>query len=205
MKITATSDIDLTELQPYWSELESELAVLIEERTVFLRSVNPPTWIQFFADSAWWVKALGAYAAIYVAAIIKEAGGDTWRDRARLVAPAIETENRVLKLARALVRLREQLPARCKLVLGLPVPDDYFGVRFELLGRDQEVLAAEIALFVQYVPAIERLIESEGIEYGEVTGAVTLVIEEDSSLRVAWMDRESLKVAKRIVHLDGTD
>jgi hypothetical protein len=203
MKVTATSDIDLGALQLYWSELENDLGVLIEERTIFLRSVEPPSWIQFFADSAWWVKALGAYAAIYVAAIVNKASGETWRNRAKLAAPAIDAGNRVLKLALSLVTLRAKLSTRSKLVLGLPVPDDYFGVRFELLGQDQDVLAAEIALFVQYVPAIERLIELEGIKYGKVAGAVTLVLEEDSSLRVAWTDRESFQGAERILRIDN--
>jgi hypothetical protein len=174
----------------------------VDERLILLRSAEPPSWIQFFAEAPWWVKALGAYAALYVAEITKEAGRDTWRNRAKVASAAIGSKNQIARFARGLLKLKARVAPRTKLVLGLPIPDDYFGVRFELVGRDEDLLAAEIALFARYVPAIERLIEAEGLRYGRVTGAVMLTIGDDTSLRVTWMDRERLEVEERVLRLD---
>jgi hypothetical protein len=106
----------------------------------------------------------------------------------------------MVKVARSVLRLRASLPERTKLVLGLPIPDDYFGVRFELVGRDEEILAAEISLFVRYVPAIEKLIQTEELR-GKVTGAIILLIQEDLSLKVTWMNRQLLKIEERVLRL----
>src|SRR6266567_9622734 len=156
MKALATSDIDPAVLEILRADLAPELELTIDERSIVLKSAEPPSWIQFFADAPWWVKVLGAYATLYVAELVKEAAKETWRERAKLARRTVAAGNTVVKLARSLVKLRGALPGRSKLILGLPVPDDYFGVRFELVGKDEEILAAEISLFVRYVPAIEK-------------------------------------------------
>ena len=203
MKATATSDVDQQALELLCNQLQPDLDLSLDEHAIILRSAEPPSWVQFFAEAPWWIKALGAYAALYIAEIVKEAGKEIWKERAKLARVATGTGNRVLKLARSLVALRDRIPKRTKFVFGLPVPDDYFGTRLELIGKDEDIIAAEIALFIRYIPAIERLIETEGLRAGKVTGAITLHIAEDSSLRVAWMNRESLKIEERTLYLDN--
>jgi hypothetical protein len=202
MKATATSDVDHAALELLREQLQPDLELSLDEHAIILRSAEPPSWVQFFAEAPWWIKALEAYAALYVAEIVKAAGKETWKERAKLTRAAVGTGNKVLKLARSFVALRDRIPKKTKLVLGLPVPDDYFGTRFELIGENENIIAAEIALFIRYVPAIERIIEAEGLRAGKVTGAITLRIAEDSSLRVTWMNRESLKIEDRTLHLE---
>lgn len=200
MKALATSDIDPALLRTLRADLSPELELTIDERTVSLKSAEPPSWIQFFAEAPWWIQALGAYAAVYVAELVKEAGRETWKQKAQLAHRTVDASNRMVKVARSVLRLRASLPERTKLVLGLPIPDDYFGVRFELVGRDEEILAAEISLFVRYVPAIEKLIQTEELR-GKVTGAIILLIQEDLSLKVTWMNRQLLKIEERVLRL----
>jgi hypothetical protein len=200
MKALATSDIDPNLLEALRAELAPDIELAIDERSIAMKSVEPPSWIQFFAEAPWWAQALGAYAAIYVAELVKEAGKETWKQRANLASRSVSAANGVVKLARSLLRLRAALPGRSKLVLGLPVPDDYFGVRFELVGREEAILSAEIALFVSYIPFIEKLIETESLR-NKVTGSIILVIQEDFSLRITWMDRHSLTVEERVLSL----
>lgn len=176
--------------------------VVIVARPIVLRSAEPPSWIQLFAEAPWWVQALSAYAAVYVAEIVKGAGKETWQNRAKIASTVAGTMNRIARFAFSLIKLKSAAKARTKLVLGLPVPDDHFGVRFELIGQDEDVLATEIALFVNYIPAIEQLIEAEGLSEGQVTGAIILVVTDDASLRVTWMDRECLEVQERLLRLE---
>ena len=107
-----------------------------------------------------------AYSGLYVAELVKEAAKTTWKERAKLVPAVLRTGNSLGKLTRALLRLRGTAAGRTKLVLGLPVPDDYFGVRFELIGQDEEILAAEISLFVRYLPALQELLDREAHRHG---------------------------------------
>jgi hypothetical protein len=106
-----------------------------------------------------------------------------------LVSAGLRTGNALGKLSRAILRLRESTGERTKLVLGLPVPDDYFGVRFELIGRAEEIVAAEIALFVRHLQALQELLDREALPLG-VVGAVNVLVREDGALMVAWMGRD---------------
>ena len=201
LKATSTADIDLRTLAALRDDLSADLEIEVSESQIFLRSAEPPSWIQFLADAPWWVQAFGAYSALYVAELVKEAAKTTWAERAAIVRKAKVTTKVLGRFARRLARLRSSLPERSQLVIGLPVPDDYFGVRFELLGRDEDVLAAEIAVFASFVPALEQLIRSERLEQGRVVGAINLLVTDDLRLKVAWMDRESLGIQERVLQL----
>lgn len=203
MKAIATSDIDHRVLVALRDDLCPDIELTLDDRSISLKSVEPPSWIQFFADGPWWLKALGAYAALYTAEIVKEGGKETWTERVKIASSAAATGDKILKLAQSIANLRRSLPERSKLVLGLPVPDDYFGVRYELVAREEDLMAAEIALFVQYIPKIERLIEAEGLQSGKVTGAIMLLVCEDLTLKVTWMNRELLSIEERTLHLDN--
>ena len=197
--------MDTRPLELFRDEMRPEFEVVVDDRAIFLRSAEPPSWIQLFADAQWWVKALGAYAALYVSELVKESAKETWRHRAKMARASVAAGNRILRIARSLKKLQGELPDRTDLVLGLPVPDDHFGVRFVVFGRDEDLLAAEIALFVRHLPAIERLVEDEGLRLGKVVGAVNLQLREDGTLHVGWMDRERLNLEERILVLpNGT-
>lgn len=201
MNVLATGDVNSSVLAAFRDELSADLDVVLDEHRIMLRSAEPSSWIQFFADAPWWMQTLGAYAAIYVSEIVREAGKDTWKQKGRLVDAALSGADRLAKLAAALARVRAGLPDRTRLVLGLPVPDDYLGIRFELQGCDEEVLAVEIALFVRHLPGLETLIEKERLKEGKVTGAVKLMPLENGSMSVSWMDRTSLTIVERVLPL----
>lgn len=197
MKALATSDIDPNVLESLRHELSPDLELVLDKRSIMLRSAEPPSLIQFFAEGQWWLKALGAYAALYVAEIVKEAGKETWKNRTKILRVSVAAGDKILKFARALTKMRESLPVRSKLVLGLPVPDEYFGVRYELVAREADLMASEIALFVSYIPQIEKLVVSEGLRKGNVTGPLMLTTCDDLTLKVTWMDRKSLTIEER--------
>ena len=104
MKALATSDIDPNLLEALRAELAPDIELAIDERSIAMRSVEPPSWIQFFAEAPWWAQALGAYAAVYVAELVKEAGKETWKQRANLASRSVSAANGVVKLARSLLR-----------------------------------------------------------------------------------------------------
>ena len=187
----ATSDIPQAPLETFCHQVSAAgIDAEVSESRILLRSAEPPSWIQLFADSSWWVKGLGAFATLYVAELVKEAAKTTWQARAKAAHLATRTANNALgRFSKAILRLRAECPERTKLVLGLPVPEDYFGAQFELVGREEELLAAEIALFLRHLSALQSLLDREALP-GGVLGAVTIRLRDNGDLYVAWLNKE---------------
>lgn len=199
LRATSTADIPLQALREFRHDLSADLDIDVDESQIYLRSAEPPSWIQFLAEAPWWVQAFGAYSALYVAELAKEAAKTTWAERAAIAHKTLAATQKLGRFADRLTQLRTALPKHSQLVIGLPVPDDHFGARFELLGRDEDVLAAEVAVFASFVPALEALVRTEHLDQGRVIGAINLLVSEEPFLKVAWMDRESLSFQERLL------
>lgn len=199
LRATSTADIQLQSLWAFRDELSDDLDIVVDESQVYLCSIEPPSWVQFFAESSWWVQAFGAYSAVYVAELVKEAAKTTWAERAAIARKTLRAKQKLGAFARRLAMLCATLPKHSQLVIGLPVPDNHFGTRFELLGRDEDVLAAEVAVFASFVPALEGLVRTEQLDKGRVVGAINLMVTEQLCLKVAWMDKETLSINERLL------
>lgn len=129
IRVHSTSGVSLDATRHVANATGTELPIEVDEGQTFFKGGTPPSWVTFFREADLWIKALGAYVAIYVAEIVKEAGKDTWRNRAKLVStPA----NLIRKYADALKKLRGEIEGRTE-------------------------IAIEVALFVHYLPGLKRL------------------------------------------------
>lgn len=142
-----------------------------------------------------------AYVGLYLAEIVKEAGKETWKDRAKIGTAVAKAGNRIKEFAGTLSRFRKRLPASTCIYIGLDVPNDYDGTRLELVGTDAEELAAQLALYINHLPAVVDLIRDEGLNRGSVATGIQLVILPDASLEIWWQDASSLQEEKRILPL----
>ena len=201
MKIVSTSDVPLAALQQWATELDSEFEAAVDEGQVHLRSMEAPSWVTFLAESSWWIKLLGAYAALYVAEIVKEAGKDTWRNRGTAVSAAKATGNRLRDLADAVADMRRRLAAPTTLGIGSPIPDEFFPTRLILQGKDSDELLPQLALFVHHLPALSRFSSEQGLTDGRVATGVFLRLRDDGALLVSWHDRETLEIHEHVLEL----
>lgn len=194
----STTDVSLALLRRFSSALESDLPISVDEQQAAYRSYEPPSWVWFLAEADWWIKALAAYSALYVAEITKELAKATWRTVAtRLKAPKQEPLER---LANELVMLREELAERTELEIGLAIPDNYFGTRLKLEGVDKAEIVVQIALFIEHVPALLTLVEKRTIRIRAATG-IFLALQPNRDLEVAWIDKDSLERETTILPL----
>ena len=108
MRARSTSDISLTTLQAVSAELSGDFQLEVDESQIFLRSAEPPSWVTFIAEADWWVNAMAAYAALYIAEIVKEAGKDSWKNRAKVVSVAIAGVNLIKRFASSLGNLKKR-------------------------------------------------------------------------------------------------
>jgi len=203
MRALATSDVPVDALKELSRDLGPDFELAVDDRQIFLKSAAAPSWVTFLASADWWVHVLAAYSAIYIAEIVREAGKQTWKDRARAVAVGVAAGKGIKKLASSLVRFRERLLPQTRLRIALPVPDDYFATSLELLGSDPIDLEIQAALFVHYLPALTTLIQSEQLERGRALAGITLKVLTDASLEVSWVDKKSFAQQRRTLPLKG--
>lgn len=198
MKVVSTTDVSLEVLSDLKAELGPEFDLDIETR-VGLHSAEPPSWVSFIAESQWWVQALAAYAAVYVAEIVKEAGKDTWRNRGKGYAVLGSSTDKLKRFARAIARALSRLRPQTRAIVGLPVPDDIYTTQLYLSSADENELAVELAMFVHHLPLLIKVMENEGITAGRVSGWVGLTLLADGSLEVSWFDKKSLDQVRRVI------
>jgi hypothetical protein len=197
LTVHSTADVSLEILYQFGRELEPDADLAVERSQTFLRSTDPPSWIVLLTEAPWWVNGLAACAALYVAEIAKEAGKDTWKNRGRVARNTRHALGRLASFAKKIVALRQRLSDRTTVSIGLPLPDDYFATRLELVGANEDEIAAELALFVHFLPAVEELIRHEALSRQVVTGEIQLHLRSDLSLEVSWLDANSMTPATR--------
>jgi hypothetical protein len=198
MKAISTVDIPLDALDQLAAELSPEIDLAVDKQQFFFKSVDPPSWVSFLAESDWWVKALAACVALYIAEIVKEAGKDTWKHRRKgltILAPAGDA---IQKLALALSKLRQKVSSKTRFAIGLPIPTENIPTSLDLVGFEPNELAVQIALFVHHLPALAALMKAERFDDNTILGGVHLKLLDDASIEVSWKDR-SFKVHKRII------
>jgi hypothetical protein len=204
LTVHSTGDVSLDLLRGLASELEPDIRLHVEERQHFFRSIEPPSYISFLADASWWIKVFGGMAALYVAELVREAAKETWKSRAKIASKMQEVSTRPLRgFAKALSKTRVQLKPHARIKIGLPVPDDFFAAQLLLEGPEQDLVEAQIALFVYHLPALIKLIKSERLDSGGAFGAIQLQLLEDGSLEVRWLNPEIEKECQRILSLDA--
>jgi len=199
LKAVSTGDVSLKILRDLSEELAPEIELEVDDRQIFMRSAEPPSWLTLLAEADWWIQGLAAYAALYVAEIVKEAAKDTWEGRARAVAAVKATGNRLWHLAEGIARLRVQISPRTRIEVGLPFPDEHFPARLEFNVSTTE------EIFVHHLPGLEALISSRAIDGDHLAAGMYLKLLADGSLEVSWQDAHTLEVQEHILRIGDAD
>ena len=78
-------------------------------------------------------------------------------------------------------------------MVGIPEPDEHFGVNLQLSLDDQAAMEVELALFVHYLPAIGNLLASHRNAGVRAISGYFLELHSDANLLVWWFDSQSLR------------
>lgn len=136
-----------------------------------------------------------------MAEIVKEAAKESWKNRAKATALVVGAANKVKLFAEKVVRLKKKLPERTDIVVALPIPNDYFGVRLTLSVDDADLLAYQIALFVSHMPRLIEAIRNEKLDGPRVANGLFLELQDNGDLKVTWFNRESLELESLVILL----
>ena len=116
LKVNSTSDVPLDQLRAAMDILEQDIEIEVNESQTFLLSAEPPSWIERFAQTDWWIKAFGAWAALYVAEVAKEAAAASFK----------ATVQQAKKLYKAVTTARKSTKQATYVSLGFPFPDESY-------------------------------------------------------------------------------
>jgi hypothetical protein len=94
--------------------------------------------------------------------------------------------------------LREHFGSTTGLLVGCPVPDDWFGTSMSLEGDQPVQLAAQVALFLAHLPALERFLDEH---VSEVATGFFLSLTDDGDMVIEWQDRATLSRHREILLL----
>jgi hypothetical protein len=194
--ITHTAGSRLPEMREWPHDLCDIFDADVDHFLGQFTSHDPETWLTLVAEAPLWIQALGAAASVYITAILAEAGKETWKERAKYFPTLSGALKGLGDLASKVVDLKRRHPPRSTVTVSIPFPHAGMGTGLSLACDSKEMVAAEIALFVHYLPKVQALIRDE-IEDKDVriSGGIQLKLLDDGSLEVEWLENAPGKPA----------
>lgn len=193
MKIQHTSDVPKAQIDDLYRDLRPYVRVEIDKGIVGYKSTDAPSWIRLIGDLPWWQQAFSAYAALYVAELVKEAAKESWRSRSKVVSAIFSTTNSLRAIARAIKVSADTYETRTEVVLFLPEPDSYFGTGLRLLTDSSDELEVQLALFVHHLAGIREIIDRNSALNSDPATGYFLQISDSGDMCVEWFHPNTLE------------
>lgn len=191
MRLIVTSDIPSgvrTTLYADWRPFGG----LEHTSEVMLKSAEAPSLIQIIGDVSQWLTPFKVAATVFLSQLAKEAATDIYKNKQKIGLALANAASTPLRLvSAALKKAREKSPRRPGLVVGLPLPDECFGIILLLPDASEEEIALRMARFIVRVERIENIIG------GEISGGhppfhnVQVIPLETGGFLVSWIDQNS--------------
>jgi Uma2 family endonuclease len=185
-ELFVTADIPPSVQEQISSEIGQVLP--IHERHVMeFRSTDGPSFVQLVADAVQWITPLKAAAIVFLSQLAKNAADEVWKNKAHLYRILKDTSvDPLYRLVRALAQAKREVSTHTRVVIGLPIPQEYLGTLLALETVDEVELAWTIANFVDKVDKINNRLQQE-LEGGhEPLSIVKLIIQPDGSFVARW-------------------
>ena len=141
-----------------------------------------------------------AAATVFLSQLAKRAADEAW-DRRREIVQALRTASvtPLRRLVAAIDQARRASDREPQIIVGLPVPDPYFGTAIHFRPEDEADIAWFVANFVVKAEAIDQTVRDEIGEDLEPMGNVQLHLRDDGSFTVRWLDREDRAWRERLI------
>lgn len=165
------------------AELSTHLKIS-KPRIISLRSFDPPSWIQLLGDAVAWQPLYAAavvFCTAYVATLGKKAAETTWDKICKR-----EDVKPLADVAITLATRANSIGGEVQVVVGLDIPDDYFGTAIAIDPSDPEEVARVLASFVVHADQLSEAMKTE-IGVGRIPAARAVVtLQDDGGLLVQY-------------------
>ena len=169
----------------------------VGETKRYLRLSGDPSLtplIQLIASADVWFY-LKAAAGIFLAALVKRAADATW-DWAQSLAENREAKP-ITEIASALALTSRLLDSEIDIIVGVDVPDDFFGTCLAIRTTDPTEIANKLACFVAHAQELTNVMEAEINAGRGPIGRAIVEVQEDASLIVKWYSMEDRQKHER--------
>ena len=146
----------------------------------FMRSVDPPSFIQLLGEVVAWLP-LKVAAMVYLSTLVKRAADATWD---KIVNK--EEVKPLTDVVTILVTAKENIDGKVDIHAGLNIPDDHFGTTLSTMSSDPEMVAYELATFLVHVEPLSKAMQEEIAAGRKPFGPANIKIQEDGGLLVNW-------------------
>jgi Uma2 family endonuclease len=185
-ELFVTADIPPSVQEQISSEI-GQILPIHERHVMEFRSTDGPSFVQLVADAVQWITPLKAAATVFLSQLAKNAADEVWKNKAHLYRILKDTSvDPLYRLVRALAQAKRELSAHTRVVIGLPIPQEYLGTLLALETVDEVELAWTIANFVDKVDKINNRLQQELAGGHEPLSIVRLIIQPDGSFVARW-------------------
>ena len=191
------SELNLTLTEKFYAHADTIRADLSRHLKVgqpqiyFMRSVDPPSFIQLLGDVAAWLP-LYLPAKAFLDTFGKLAAEAAWDKAGRVWDKIVNKEElkSLTDVATILVTAKENIDGKVDIRLGLNIPDDRRGTEISITSTDPEMVAYELATFLVHVEPLSKAMQEEIAAGREPFGPASIKILEDGSLLVNWITQD---------------
>jgi hypothetical protein len=201
-KLQSTEDLPLVLLKSVFAEPPWVEIVEVEDRQMCFRSVSPPSWMTFVATLQWWQALLGAGLGVVATTVLTEASKDAWKHKARIGKAINSGTVALLDLAKKIVTLQGLGQSHTKVLVGIPMPNEFFPAVMEVKGTTPEEIELKIAQFCLHASGIQTLLEEGRLD---PIGSPVMELCDDGDLAIKWMDRKTLEERSVLLSLSDED
>ena len=162
----------------------------------FSADPNLVSVIRVIGDVATWLP-LSAPVAVYLSTIAKRAGDATWNSMQSLFKR--KEVKPLADVATTLAETASRVDGEVYILIGLDIPDDYWGTCISIRGRDPEEIAHKMAAFLIHIEELSTVMRAE-VEAGHAPlGGATVEVQSDGSLKVKWRTVANFKEYERVI------
>ena len=192
LRLLVTDDIPAT-TQRGLIDAWQDFGALEPAGVISLRSADPPSFIQIMGEAVQWLSPLKVAATVFLSQLAKDAASDVYKNKAKIAQALAQIGAAPLRLvAESLKRVRDESPRQPRIVLGLSIPDDYFGTALSITDHSEEEVAYLIAGFVMRAEVIQQLVQAE-VDAGRPPLGRVQVMCSDGGFKLVWMDQQSVE------------
>jgi hypothetical protein len=149
-------------------------------------------FIQLMGEAIDWLP-LKIAATVFLSRLAQELASDAYRHKASVAKLLGETACAPIRVAAGgLVRARLDTPGQPGVVLGLSIPDDFFGTALSLDATSEEATAVLLTRFIASAQSIEDTIKAEVATGQRPMGRVMVIPVATGGFTLTWLDH-SLK------------
>ena len=178
-----------------YAEIHSKLSerlVVTKPLAKIEKSADPQALIELLGSAACWLP-LSVAATAYLSRLAHRAADATW-DKIAGNAEMKPLSDVVQVLAEAVTDTDRQV----RIVVGIDVPDEFFGTSMLIQASSPKEIARLLASFVVHADALEKRMRT-AIEEGRAPfGGATIQVQDDGSLLVNWVTRNSSRHEMRV-------